>query len=108
MKVQIDKTYPMPCSVDIAWDFLQNIEAVAGCMPGAKITEHLDASHYKLVKDAYAKDPRGMQRPEYDRALERLLAHERELETTPVAAPPDGGIWDYRYDCDISNREDMS
>ena len=40
---------------------------------------HLDANHYKLVKDAYAKDPRGMQRPEYDRALEGLLASPRIL-----------------------------
>ncbi len=47
MKVQIDKTYPMPCSAEVAWEFLQNIEAVAGCMPGAKITERLDAGRYK-------------------------------------------------------------
>jgi hypothetical protein len=40
---------------------------------------YLDANHYKLVKDAYAKDPRGMQRPEYDRALEGLLASQRIL-----------------------------
>ena len=32
----------MPGSADVAWEFLQNIEAVAGCMPGAKITERLD------------------------------------------------------------------
>jgi carbon monoxide dehydrogenase subunit G len=47
MKVQIDKTFPLPCSPEIAWEFLQNIEAVAGCMPGASITERLDASRYK-------------------------------------------------------------
>jgi carbon monoxide dehydrogenase subunit G len=47
MNVQIDKTYPMPCSAEVAWDFLQNLEAVAGCMPGAKITERLDACRYK-------------------------------------------------------------
>jgi hypothetical protein len=34
---------------------------------------YLDADHYQLVKDAYAKSPRGMQRPEYDRALEGVL-----------------------------------
>ncbi len=34
---------------------------------------YLDADHYRLVKDAYAKSPRGMQRPEYDRALEGVL-----------------------------------
>ncbi|MGH8767571.1 MAG: SRPBCC family protein [Burkholderiales bacterium] len=47
MKVQIDKTYPMPCSAQVAWEFLQNLEAVAGCMPGAMITERLDAGRYR-------------------------------------------------------------
>ncbi len=47
MKVAIEKTYPIPCSADVAWEFLQNIEAVAGCMPGAKITERLPAGVYK-------------------------------------------------------------
>jgi len=47
MKVQIDKTYPMPCSAEVAWEFLQNLEAVAACMPGAKLTERLDASRFK-------------------------------------------------------------
>jgi hypothetical protein len=47
MKVQIDKTYPMPCSAEIAWEFLQNLEAVAACMPGAKITERVDDTRYK-------------------------------------------------------------
>lgn len=47
MKVQIDKIYPMPCPAEIAWEFLQNLEAVAGCMPGAKITERLEAGRYK-------------------------------------------------------------
>jgi uncharacterized protein len=47
VKVQIDKNYPMPCAADIAWAFLQDLEAVAGCMPGAKITEKLDDGRYK-------------------------------------------------------------
>ena len=40
---------------------------------------YLDLDHYNLVKAAYAKDPRGMQRPEYDRALEGLGASKRLL-----------------------------
>lgn len=40
---------------------------------------YLDADHYKLVKDAYAKDPRGMERPQYDRALEGVMASPRIL-----------------------------
>jgi imidazolonepropionase-like amidohydrolase len=40
---------------------------------------YLDLDHYKLVKDAYAKNPSGMQRPEYDRALEGLMDSPRLL-----------------------------
>ncbi|SPE27516.1 aerobic-type carbon monoxide dehydrogenase, CoxG accessory protein [Burkholderiales bacterium] len=47
MKVQLQQSYPMPASAEIVWGFLQNIEAVAGCMPGAKITERVDDQHYK-------------------------------------------------------------
>jgi uncharacterized protein len=47
MKVQIDKVFAMPTSVDASWRFLQDIAAVAACMPGAKITERLDDKHYK-------------------------------------------------------------
>ncbi len=47
MKVQLDKTFPMPSSPAIAWQFLQDVEAVAGCMPGAKLTEKVDETHHK-------------------------------------------------------------
>ncbi|HSW22622.1 MAG TPA: SRPBCC domain-containing protein, partial [Burkholderiaceae bacterium] len=47
MKVQLEKSYPMPASADTAWALLQDIEGVASCMPGAKITERIDAEHYK-------------------------------------------------------------
>ena len=47
MKVQLEKSYPMPASADAAWALLQDIEGVAGCMPGAKITERIDDAHYK-------------------------------------------------------------
>ncbi len=47
MKVQLDKTFPMPSSPAIAWQFLQDIEAVAACMPGAKLTEKVDETHHK-------------------------------------------------------------
>ncbi len=47
MKVQLDKTFPLPSSPAIAWEFLQNIEAVAGCMPGAKLTEKVAENHHK-------------------------------------------------------------
>lgn len=47
MKVQLDKTFPMPSSPAIAWKFLQNVEAVAACMPGAKLTERVDENRHK-------------------------------------------------------------
>jgi carbon monoxide dehydrogenase subunit G len=47
MKVDIDKTFPLPGTADVAWEFLQDIEAVAGCMPGAKITERSPGGGYK-------------------------------------------------------------
>jgi imidazolonepropionase-like amidohydrolase len=40
---------------------------------------YLDAEHYKLLKEAYARDPRGMERPQYDRALEGVLGSRRIL-----------------------------
>jgi imidazolonepropionase-like amidohydrolase len=39
----------------------------------------LDAEHYRDAKQFYAAHPRGMQRPEYDRALEGVLASPRVL-----------------------------
>ncbi len=40
---------------------------------------YLDAEHYKLAKQFYTEHPRGMQRPEYDRALEGVLESPRVL-----------------------------
>jgi uncharacterized protein len=47
MKVVLEKVFPLAATVDSAWQLMQDIEAVAGCMPGAKITERIDATHYK-------------------------------------------------------------
>ena len=47
MKVQLDKTFPLPSSPAIAWEFLQDVEAVAGCMPGANLTERVDEKRHK-------------------------------------------------------------
>lgn len=40
---------------------------------------YIDADYYKMLKAAYAKNPRGMQRPEYDRALEGVIESPRIL-----------------------------
>lgn len=47
MKVQLEKSFPLAAPADSAWALLQDIEAVAGCMPGASITQRVDARHYK-------------------------------------------------------------
>lgn len=47
MEVKLDKRYPVTASIDQAWAVLADIRAVAACMPGAAITEQLDATHYK-------------------------------------------------------------
>jgi uncharacterized protein len=47
MKVQLEKTFPMPGPAAAAWGLLQDIEAVAGCMPGAKVSERVDDKHFK-------------------------------------------------------------
>jgi len=47
MKVQLNRAFPLAASADAAWSVLQDIAAVAACMPGAKITERVDETHYK-------------------------------------------------------------
>ena len=47
MKVSLEKAYPVPASADTTWALLQDIEAVAGCMPGARISERVDDRQYK-------------------------------------------------------------
>lgn len=47
MNVSLEKTFALPGGAARAWGLLQNIESVAACMPGAKITEKLDEQHYK-------------------------------------------------------------
>jgi carbon monoxide dehydrogenase subunit G len=47
MQVNLDKTFPIAASASSGWKFLQDIPAVAGCMPGAEITETIDDRHYK-------------------------------------------------------------
>lgn len=47
MKVQLEKSFPLPASAEAAWTLLQDMEAMAACMPGARLSERVDDSHYK-------------------------------------------------------------
>jgi carbon monoxide dehydrogenase subunit G len=53
MNVTLEKSFPLPVSAELAWQILCDIETVASCMPGARITDRIDGQHYKgmvLVK----------------------------------------------------------
>lgn len=47
MEVKLDKQYPLDVDVERAWTLLTDLKAVAGCMPGAQITEQLGEGSYK-------------------------------------------------------------
>jgi carbon monoxide dehydrogenase subunit G len=47
MKVQLDRTFAVPAAAERAWVVLQDIEKVAACMPGARITERTGERSYK-------------------------------------------------------------
>ena len=47
MEVKLEKRYPIDASVAQVWAVLRDVRAVAGCMPGASITDQIDATHYK-------------------------------------------------------------
>ena len=47
MEVKLNKRYPVAASAEQAWAVLGDIRATAACMPGAQITEQLDATHFK-------------------------------------------------------------
>lgn len=47
MKVQLEKSFALGGPAAAAWVLLQDLEAVAACMPGARITERVDERHVK-------------------------------------------------------------
>ena len=47
MEVTLEKRYPIAVDAARAWSVLRDVRAVAGCMPGAAITEQIDETHYK-------------------------------------------------------------
>jgi uncharacterized protein len=47
MEVKLEKRYPLDVDAARAWLVLRDVKAVAECMPGAAITEQVDATHFK-------------------------------------------------------------
>ena len=47
MEVKLDKRYPLDVDPARAWVILADLKAVAGCMPGAELTEQLSDTSYK-------------------------------------------------------------
>lgn len=47
MQVRFEKRYPIPASVENAWEILSDIPAMAACMPGADLNQKVDDQHYK-------------------------------------------------------------
>lgn len=46
MEIDLDKRYPLRCSLDQAWAVLADLRATAGCWPGAAITGQQDSRRY--------------------------------------------------------------
>lgn len=47
MEVSLERVYRVPAPAKAAWSVLRDIRSVAQCMPGAEITEQIDANRYK-------------------------------------------------------------
>ena len=47
MEVKIERRFDLPVTAEQAWALLGDVPATASCMPGAQITEQLDAQRYK-------------------------------------------------------------
>ncbi len=47
MEVKLDKNYPLAVDAGRAWAILRDVQTVAGCMPGASITEKVSDTSYK-------------------------------------------------------------
>jgi carbon monoxide dehydrogenase subunit G len=47
MQVKLEKTIPLQATTGAAWGVLRDVARVAECVPGARVTEQVDDSHYK-------------------------------------------------------------
>jgi carbon monoxide dehydrogenase subunit G len=47
MEAKLEKRYPLQVDAERAWTVLRDVRTVAGCMPGASLTEQIDDDHYR-------------------------------------------------------------
>jgi hypothetical protein len=47
LRVALERSFALPAGADQAWKLLADVERVAACMPGARITERVDERHFK-------------------------------------------------------------
>jgi uncharacterized protein len=47
LRVAFERTFALPAAADQAWKLLEDLERVAACMPGARISERIDERHFK-------------------------------------------------------------
>jgi carbon monoxide dehydrogenase subunit G len=47
MQVKLEKTIPLQATPNEAWRLLGDVSRVAECVPGARVTEQLDETHYR-------------------------------------------------------------
>jgi carbon monoxide dehydrogenase subunit G len=47
MNVELEKSLDLPVPASLGWSLVENIEGIASCVPGAKITERLSDTKYK-------------------------------------------------------------
>ena len=45
--MEFDNSFDIPLAPDQAWPILMDVPRIAPCMPGAELTEIIDAQNYK-------------------------------------------------------------
>jgi uncharacterized protein len=107
VKVTIEKAFPIVAAPPATWSVLRDIEAVAPCMPGAKITERIDDTHYKgavAVKvgpaslsfrgeiEVAALDADAMMIHLLAKGMDSTGSSTAAMDLTATVVPADGGI----------------
>jgi carbon monoxide dehydrogenase subunit G len=116
--VEIKNSFEVPVGIDLAWEVLTDVQRVAGCMPGAELTEVADDGSYRgkvkvkvgPIAMSFAGEARFV---ELDEASKRMLlkAKGKELRgrgaaeatvTSQLAADGDSTVVDITTDIQLS------